>query len=126
MYLSSACTMLLYLILRRPPRSTLFPYTTLFRSPAAHAPGHAVQQDRGRLRHRLPPGGADALRAGAARRPPRPGGTDDGADQRTLVGGQPADARRRGEADGRLRLVVVVHRPLRPRAVLLLRLCLRR
>src|SRR5690348_17507683 len=26
-------------MLRRPPRSTLFPYTTLFRSPAAAAPG---------------------------------------------------------------------------------------
>src|SRR3712207_8665712 len=24
-------------MIRRPPRSTLFPYTTLFRSPAAHA-----------------------------------------------------------------------------------------
>src|SRR2546430_8082598 len=32
-------------MIRRPPRSTLFPYTTLFRSPPspptlAHAPGH--------------------------------------------------------------------------------------
>src|SRR3990172_2640229 len=26
---------LLFLMIRRPPRSTLFPYTTLFRSPAA-------------------------------------------------------------------------------------------
>src|SRR2546430_11241900 len=25
-----------FLMIRRPPRSTLFPYTTLFRSPAAH------------------------------------------------------------------------------------------
>src|SRR5437588_3941602 len=25
-------------MIRRPPRSTLFPYTTLFRSPAAHPP----------------------------------------------------------------------------------------
>src|SRR5690349_23973512 len=30
-------------MVRRPPRSTLFPYTTLFRSPAAHGP------DRGRV-----------------------------------------------------------------------------
>src|SRR3712207_8836546 len=32
----------LFLMIRRPPRSTLFPYTTLFRSqgPAAAAPGH--------------------------------------------------------------------------------------
>src|SRR3712207_7650711 len=26
-------------MIRRPPRSTLFPYTTLFRSPRARAPG---------------------------------------------------------------------------------------
>src|SRR5205807_10045395 len=28
-----------FLMLRRPPRSTLFPYTTLFRSPDAHKTG---------------------------------------------------------------------------------------
>src|SRR3712207_7373542 len=28
-----------FLMIRRPPRSTLFPYTTLFRSFARHAPG---------------------------------------------------------------------------------------
>src|SRR3989337_3481637 len=40
-----------FLMIRRPPRSTLFPYTTLFRSTAAGAPG----RDRdGPLR----PGGA--------------------------------------------------------------------
>src|SRR5256885_2720964 len=33
-------------MIRRPPRSTLFPYTTLFRS-ALHPPGHPV------LRHRV-------------------------------------------------------------------------
>src|SRR2546429_3910357 len=35
-----------FLMIRRPPRSTLFPYTTLFRSPVARAdlvePAHAV------------------------------------------------------------------------------------
>src|SRR5215467_2156729 len=40
-------------MIRRPPRSTLFPYTTLFRSP-----------------HRAPP--APSLRQGAAGSPPRP------------------------------------------------------
>src|SRR5215475_11980443 len=37
-----------FLMIRRPPRSTLFPYTTLFRSPAwlTHATG--------RLEHRAP------------------------------------------------------------------------
>ena len=48
------------------------------------------------------------------------------ADQRALAGGEPADVRRRGADLGRLRLVVVVHRPLHPLAVLLLRLRLRR
>src|SRR5256885_12006398 len=38
-----------FLMIRRPPRSTLFPYTTLFRSPAkiearaATSPGYAAQ-----------------------------------------------------------------------------------
>src|SRR5688572_31163220 len=38
-------------MLRRPPRSTLFPYTTLFRS-----------------RHDQPPGGGDAARGGGRHR----------------------------------------------------------
>src|SRR5258707_8737968 len=45
-------------MIRRPPRSTLFPYTTLFRSealPAAHLPSHRLGE-RGELRlvHRRP------------------------------------------------------------------------
>src|SRR2546429_387641 len=36
-------------MIRRPPRSTLFPYTTLFRSPAARGAARALQA-RGRLR----------------------------------------------------------------------------
>src|SRR5260370_10547092 len=42
-------------MIRRPPRSTLFPYTTLFRSPRAHRGRHAersVQDQRGH-HHRL-------------------------------------------------------------------------
>src|SRR5258706_10855436 len=35
-------------MIRRPPRSTLFPYTTLFRSQDLH---RRVGQDRPRLRH---------------------------------------------------------------------------
>src|SRR2546430_11555976 len=36
-------------MIRRPPRSTLFPYTTLFRSPevAHHAYAHALRDHRG-------------------------------------------------------------------------------
>src|SRR5690606_7387134 len=33
-----ACLLLLFSLIRRPPRSTLFPYTTLFRSGAACLP----------------------------------------------------------------------------------------
>src|SRR5256885_1324102 len=37
-----------FLMIRRPPRSTLFPYTTLFRSPHGEAAGgHARERARG-------------------------------------------------------------------------------
>src|SRR6267154_3865922 len=32
MILSASCSFFFFLLIRRPPRSTLFPYTTLFRS----------------------------------------------------------------------------------------------
>src|SRR2546427_3853998 len=44
-------------MIRRPPRSTLFPYTTLFRSLSRHAlVGHFTQcpKGHGRLRVRIP------------------------------------------------------------------------
>src|SRR5690349_22332286 len=34
-YIEDIYTLFFFLMLRRPPRSTLFPYTTLFRSPRA-------------------------------------------------------------------------------------------
>src|SRR5436305_7692308 len=37
------------LIIRRPPRSTLFPYTTLFRSPRARAPARSRRPGRSRI-----------------------------------------------------------------------------
>src|SRR5438874_6226463 len=36
--------MLFFLMLRRPPRSTLFPYTTLFRSMSAYGIGYTVRR----------------------------------------------------------------------------------
>src|SRR5256885_10277506 len=39
-------------MIRRPPRSTLFPYTTLFRSPAA-AQGALKQKAKSATRHRI-------------------------------------------------------------------------
>src|SRR3990170_2121449 len=41
-----------FLMIRRPPRSTLFPYTTLFRSPAAPRAGARLRPRGGRLRRR--------------------------------------------------------------------------
>src|SRR3712207_7774679 len=37
--------MFFFLMIRRPPRSTLFPYTTLFRSPASVAPAALLDGD---------------------------------------------------------------------------------
>src|SRR3712207_8922976 len=39
-----------FLMIRRPPRSTLFPYTTLFRSYDLRDLEHAAQHPRGRAR----------------------------------------------------------------------------
>src|SRR2546430_12840267 len=57
-------------MIRRPPRSTLFPYTTLFRSPPrvvqlaaarlAHAPEHALGAEWQRLAESLLEHGRDA------------------------------------------------------------------
>src|SRR2546422_8763063 len=43
------CLFFFFLMIRRPPRSTLFPYTTLFRSEASHVES-AVCQYHSRLR----------------------------------------------------------------------------
>src|SRR3712207_6924381 len=47
-------------MIRRPPRSTLFPYTTLFRSLRLHVAGAAPQQQRDGGAGRLRPEHADA------------------------------------------------------------------
>src|SRR2546428_1495690 len=36
--------MFFFLMIRRPPRSTLFPYTTLFRSPSRSPDGHSTSR----------------------------------------------------------------------------------
>src|SRR2546430_5640543 len=43
--LSVLFSLFFFLMIRRPPRSTLFPYTTLFRSVLAHELGHHVHGD---------------------------------------------------------------------------------
>src|SRR3712207_7728417 len=59
-------------MIRRPPRSTLFPYTTLFRSRDARLDGHAALRRAARRRavrpYRRPPD--PRLRAHARRRRP--------------------------------------------------------
>src|SRR3712207_8299563 len=62
---------LFFLMIRRPPRSTLFPYTTLFRS--------ARRQRCGRVPHAAGPGDRGGLRAhhGALLAPPGRGGDRD-------------------------------------------------
>src|SRR5436305_3851885 len=65
-------------MIRRPPRSTLFPYTTLFRSPPAAA-GLAAAVSGGAVRRRAPrrradiggAAGADAPGAGRDRKSTR-------------------------------------------------------
>src|SRR6266540_5939880 len=75
-----------FLMIRRPPRSTLFPYTTLFRSPAARRgagdPAASPDPDDRRVGDGAPAlrldAGADGLRGGppahprAAGQVPRP------------------------------------------------------
>src|SRR2546422_5292084 len=59
---ASPTVLFFFLMIRRPPRSTLFPYTTLFRSPrrgsrrAAGARGDAVAPGAGRLPRSLSAG----------------------------------------------------------------------
>src|SRR6266511_1633010 len=55
-----------FLMIRRPPRSTLFPYTTLFRSEERRARSRRGDVRRDHRRARLP------ARPAARRRPPRP------------------------------------------------------
>src|SRR5258708_29203238 len=65
-------------MIRRPPRSTLFPYTTLFRSPRALA----ARAERDRSGARAPFRGGGRLwfllrRASRAKAAPRAGGRED-------------------------------------------------
>src|SRR6266853_4050510 len=59
------CTSFFFLMIRRPPRSTLFPYTTLFRS--RRACGGSPDASRSACRTRR----ARARTAACARSPPR-------------------------------------------------------
>src|SRR3712207_7332651 len=56
-----------FLMIRRPPRSTLFPYTTLFRSTVPRAGSGRVADDPSRLQV-WPPGGGPSRGGGRVRR----------------------------------------------------------
>src|SRR5256885_5064017 len=55
-------------MIRRPPRSTLFPYTTLFRSAPRHRAGDAALLESPRLRREQLGRGSRRKRTRAARR----------------------------------------------------------
>src|SRR5215213_12022701 len=81
-----------FLMIRRPPRSTLFPYTTLFRSPRG---GRLPRRPRGarlRRRPREPPALARD-RCGVR------GGTRRGRDGRNPLGSARSAGRTRAEGD---------------------------
>src|SRR5437667_7673020 len=48
-----------FLMIRRPPRSTLFPYTTLFRSPAKKIHSYFHNLDRTHIVSRIQPPGSN-------------------------------------------------------------------
>src|SRR2546425_12843801 len=112
--ISFVCICLFFLMIRRPPRSTLFPYTTLFRSPRRRA-GDARGRPRLLPQHRLAPDGGGGLRGASV--PGRPARRDrvgrvspalrarrlaDGGDARVARGraGRLGDAAARGRAAG--------------------------
>src|SRR3712207_8045911 len=78
-------------MIRRPPRSTLFPYTTLFRSRAGVEPGHDVGGPAGRAAA-APRQGPQVLGPG----PAAGGGGAPGADVRHRAGGGAAGGGRAG------------------------------
>src|SRR2546428_14190898 len=93
-----------FLMIRRPPRSTLFPYTTLFRSRALRRPlgRRAPGPARGARAARFPWRRGGARPGAAAPRPPaagaaealQPGDAPRGAPRPARGGGRPAPGRR--------------------------------
>src|SRR2546422_10881369 len=68
-------------MIRRPPRSTLFPYTTLFRSHEARAqadPGVGVGRDRRQVRAARRGAGGEGAQSDSERQRPKRGSDSDG------------------------------------------------
>src|SRR3712207_8278099 len=71
-------------MIRRPPRSTLFPYTTLFRSPQLPPAGQGGSEAAGQaLQPRRPFGAGDALADGGVAQPGRVPGAQRGDGDRS-------------------------------------------
>src|SRR3712207_8941086 len=79
-----------FLMIRRPPRSTLFPYTTLFRSPLDGLIECLQLSDPAQLREDGPP------RPSFVGQPPQPRSSGQGRDQ-VLLAQQPQPVRRSEE-----------------------------
>src|SRR2546426_9733683 len=89
-----------FLMIRRPPRSTLFPYTTLFRSPAGRPAVCAAPHARG-VRGALAFGGAGPVsHGGAATLCPVPGPSADAVAAPHPGGPRPGPRRRPAGAGG--------------------------
>src|SRR3989441_4187073 len=88
-------------MIRRPPRSTLFPYTTLFRSPQS-ARGRQAELGGGPRRARRAAAGIRDGRGAAGAASCRRGARDGGRGERApgALRGKPAGRDRRGAADG--------------------------
>src|SRR5204863_7019189 len=73
LFVYSSSLSFFFLLIRRPPRSTLFPYTTLFRSaflagPGSHGSGfRALQTDDLAAPHQAPDGASQAAKVGRLR-----------------------------------------------------------
>src|SRR3989442_6145167 len=78
----SSANFFFFLMIRRPPRSTLFPYTTLFRSPPHAARTAGSPSARSRCPGHSPPSSAAAAR-GTAPRTTGPGSADDRSEEHT-------------------------------------------
>src|SRR5256886_17219771 len=86
-------------MMRRPPRSTLFPYTTLFRSFSQAKPAPPLRQDEVRTRphqHAVPLGGGGGGTEGASRRRGAEGAHPRGGDRARATA--PRRGGRRGSA----------------------------
>src|SRR3712207_9093682 len=69
--------LIFFLMIRRPPRSTLFPYTTLFRSERDGGIREAGRGGRGRTSRGNRAGRGQVLGGAFAHRASRPGGRSD-------------------------------------------------